>query len=385
MGQVMCNIWVTLDVLNCTASILHMCVMSVERYLGICYPLFYRKRRHKCFQQVRIKIALVWIISILLSCLLFILGRVHPKAIYGNYTCQVHNKYFQVYGSIFAFFIPLMIVIITYSLTAIKLIQKTRAYDKNFQEKKLSWEAQNNCEIPEGIPEEMECNDQGGKQVMIKNQEHITLKCSKSVSTAQNSDNHSKNKTVCDSSKVTPNGSHVRWSVRRSSAPQLQTDKMHRQKLKYYLKHNDSSSSFKQNNAGPSFKTHSLRSNISVSSVGSNSITKEHQASIVLGLVFTSFVIGWTPFFIMNIYFVFCTNCEGPNAAMMQFFEWLGWASSLVNPFIYTIFNKTFRRTFWRLLRCYCCWGQRRRAKWNSHRGRVRVASIRSGIGGTDV
>ncbi|GIY04942.1 5-hydroxytryptamine receptor 2B [Caerostris extrusa] len=33
---------------------------------------------------------------------------------------------------------------------------------------------------------------------------------------------------------------------------------------------------------------------------------------------------------------------------------WLGYVSSTINPIIYTVFNKTFKRAFWKLLTCKC-------------------------------
>ena len=33
---------------------------------------------------------------------------------------------------------------------------------------------------------------------------------------------------------------------------------------------------------------------------------------------------------------------------------WLGYVSSTINPLIYTVFNRTFKRVFIRLLKCKC-------------------------------
>jgi len=38
-----------------------------------------------------------------------------------------------------------------------------------------------------------------------------------------------------------------------------------------------------------------------------------------------------------------------------QVFLWLGYTSSTLNPIIYTVFNREFKNTFLRLLRCGCC------------------------------
>lgn len=109
----------------------------------------------------------------------------------------------------------------------------------------------------------------------------------------------------------------------------------------------------------------------------------------VLGLVFFTFVLCWSPFFILNILFAACPQCQVPDhitnvssffcyfpdeasitsaaksiyrdsvllllpLVRSQICLWLGYVSSTINPIIYTIFNKTFRAAFIRLLKCKC-------------------------------
>lgn len=40
-GRVFCSAWAAMDVLCCTASILSLCVISIDRYLAVSYPLQY--------------------------------------------------------------------------------------------------------------------------------------------------------------------------------------------------------------------------------------------------------------------------------------------------------------------------------------------------------
>ncbi|XP_050538095.1 alpha-2 adrenergic receptor-like [Daktulosphaira vitifoliae] len=62
LGMAWCNVYVTCDVLACSSSIMHMCCISLGRYLGIRHPL--RTRHHySTTKLVSFKIAIVWFLS----------------------------------------------------------------------------------------------------------------------------------------------------------------------------------------------------------------------------------------------------------------------------------------------------------------------------------
>lgn len=76
---------------------------------------------------------------------------------------------------------------------------------------------------------------------------------------------------------------------------------------------------------------------------------KEKRATLILGLIMGSFIACWLPFFFMYILTPMCQVCDIPAAAFSIAF-WLGYMNSALNPVIYTIFNKDFRRAFRRIL-----------------------------------
>ncbi|KAL3990241.1 7 transmembrane receptor (rhodopsin family) protein [Acanthocheilonema viteae] len=83
-------------------------------------------------------------------------------------------------------------------------------------------------------------------------------------------------------------------------------------------------------------------------------LTNEHKATCVLAIVFACFFICWAPFFCANLAFGFCGEPCALPPTMEFFFLWLGYFSSIINPLIYTIFNRQFRRTFLRIICCQC-------------------------------
>lgn len=76
---------------------------------------------------------------------------------------------------------------------------------------------------------------------------------------------------------------------------------------------------------------------------------KEKRATLILGLIMGSFIACWLPFFFLYILTPMCTGCNIPESAFDIAF-WLGYMNSALNPAIYTIFNKDFRRAFRRIL-----------------------------------
>ncbi|XP_070143364.1 uncharacterized protein Octalpha2R isoform X3 [Drosophila kikkawai] len=77
---------------------------------------------------------------------------------------------------------------------------------------------------------------------------------------------------------------------------------------------------------------------------------KEKRATLILGLIMGSFIACWLPFFFLYILVPACGDlCHVPDSAFAVAF-WLGYMNSALNPAIYTIFNKDFRRAFRRIL-----------------------------------
>ena len=66
LGLILCDLWVSSDVLLCTSSILNLTCISVDRYMAITRPLTYTAYRSKFL--ARVMILLVWIVSAVITC-----------------------------------------------------------------------------------------------------------------------------------------------------------------------------------------------------------------------------------------------------------------------------------------------------------------------------
>jgi hypothetical protein len=116
-NTLMCTLWIVLDVLCCTSSIHHMSTLALDRYLTIKFPFKYGRNKSK--RITLLKIGAVWLISFCICAPLFVLGLVDKRNVFDTEkrTCMLFNKSFRIYGSIFAFYIPLIIMLVAYAST----------------------------------------------------------------------------------------------------------------------------------------------------------------------------------------------------------------------------------------------------------------------------
>ncbi|XP_063634100.1 dopamine receptor 4 [Cydia splendana] len=116
LGVAWCNVYVTCDVLACSASIMHMCFISIGRYVGIRNPL--KSRHHSTKKVVIIKIALVWLLSMIVSSSITVLGLINKKNIMPNQgLCVINNRLFWIFGSLVAFYMPMLTMVVSFALT----------------------------------------------------------------------------------------------------------------------------------------------------------------------------------------------------------------------------------------------------------------------------
>ncbi|XP_045909886.1 5-hydroxytryptamine receptor 2A [Micropterus dolomieu] len=111
----LCPIWIYLDVLFSTASIMHLCAISLDRYIGIRNPIYHS--RFNSHTKARIKIMAVWTISVGISMPIPVLGLRDHSKVFKDGSCLLTDNNFVLVGSFVAFFVPLTIMVVTYFLT----------------------------------------------------------------------------------------------------------------------------------------------------------------------------------------------------------------------------------------------------------------------------
>ncbi|KAJ8289431.1 hypothetical protein GJAV_G00001230 [Gymnothorax javanicus] len=112
LGQIFCDVWLSSDITFCTASILHLCVIALDRYWAITDALEYSKRRTT--KRAALMIAVVWVISICISMppLFWRQAKAHEELT----ECMVNTDQisYTIYSTFGAFYVPTVLLIILY-------------------------------------------------------------------------------------------------------------------------------------------------------------------------------------------------------------------------------------------------------------------------------
>lgn len=110
-GRAFCNVWAAVDVLCCTASIMSLCVISVDRYIGVSYPLRYPSIMTK--RRALLAVMLLWVLSVIIS-IGPLFGWKEP-APEDESICKITEEPgYAIFSAVGSFYLPLAIILVMY-------------------------------------------------------------------------------------------------------------------------------------------------------------------------------------------------------------------------------------------------------------------------------
>ncbi|XP_037621607.1 alpha-2C adrenergic receptor [Sebastes umbrosus] len=348
-GKIWCDIYLALDVLFCTSSIVHLCAISLDRYWSVTQAVEYNLKRTP--KRVKGMIVVVWLISAVISFPpLISMDRSNNEA---SPQCILNDEtWYILYSSIGSFFAPCVIMILVY----IRIYQVAKTRTRSMSEKKRDVDSplENGMDQAEpgrggsqksnrdGSMKDQErgnghCQEQATRSPLPNEPKHPPTDHDDDYDDSSSSDEKPKKGSIC--SKHHRDDKKDRKSSRKSSTASKYSSRKSRA----------SSKSMELFSSRRKRRSTVNRKKISAA--------REKRFTFVLAVVMGVFVLCWFPFFFSYSLYGICRDpCEIPET-LFKFFFWIGYCNSSLNPVIYTIFNQDFRRAFQKiLLECTVEW-----------------------------
>ncbi|CAI5649829.1 unnamed protein product [Oreochromis niloticus] len=400
-----CEIYLALDVLFCTSSIVHLCAISLDRYLSISRVTYGRQRTPK---RIKAAIVVVWLISAIISfppLLSLNKSEGGDRGTERGPQCQLNDeRWYILYSTIGSFFAPCLIMILVYIRIYQIAKQRTRCPPGEPRKDGVG------CATPSQPPRHVQANGKDEEESTppssnkTSNARPPTLAITPSPAPAesQTSPNPTPNNLlqppspspavptateVDTSSQVPSTPSSVPASATKTKAEGKKGKRLEKKKADNNNADSSSTESDMEHSHGGGRGSTSMPGSPAGGGIHSPAsvkryrdmiatskgarlvpgrksktdnnpgaarrkamVNREKRFTFVLAVVIGVFMVCWFPFFFSYSLQAVCPETCTIPGPLFTFFFWIGYCNSSLNPVIYTIFNKDFRKAFKKIL-----------------------------------
>ncbi|XP_064601028.1 tyramine/octopamine receptor-like [Liolophura sinensis] len=318
LGAALCDMWISLDVLLCTASILNLCCISLDRYLAISRPLLYATKRSK--RLALLMIFVVWCASVIVTCPPIFGWKEHGRYEHSNQCGLTKDPGYIIYSAMGSFFIPMLVMVFVYA----------RIYKIVFDREKRLLPYRRSLLRSRTKKTDSSNSDENNVLLVMENRHTCSGR-----GQAANSFLSRNGRQVKKSSSIQnlPGCTIANQATTTFNAEVPLEDTHHRN-------YNSASKTPRRNIGADKFKD--------VQKAEKALILKEGKTAKSLAIVVGGFIICWLPFFCVYVLRAFCYTCN-VSTRLFVILTWFGYFNSVINPFIYAFSNMDFRQAFWRL------------------------------------
>lgn len=359
LGREVCDMWVSLDVICCTSSILHLVAISLDRYWAVTRIDYIHNRSGRLILAM---IGASWGLALVISIPPLFTKRDRAGASSEDDCLISQDLGYTVFSTVGAFYLPFIAMMIIYFrifLAARDRIRKKRFHAQVKRERSLAVGRHGGpattTVTADGASTRSHSPTEGLSMTTVTMTVNVTTESSDNSvngSPALLSNDTNRNETKCLRYTTSPTVSQ------RSSPPHPAAGaaaaagrfELHAATDSAGVVNSlrsswiDLTKTYLDPKREASPKTRERRAHEKMAQ------KRERKAARTLAIITGSFISCWLPFFIIAIVRPFCgSSCHYPPL-LLSVINWLGYFNSLLNPIIYTIFNPDFRTAFQKIL-----------------------------------
>ncbi|XP_076031573.1 5-hydroxytryptamine receptor-like [Oratosquilla oratoria] len=295
LGPELCDMWTASDVLCCSASILHLVAIALDRYWAVTNVDYIQ---HRSTRRIVSMITVIWTTSFLISAAPM-MGWKDPEwteRVQVHKMCLVSQDLgYQVFATMSSFYVPLFVILVLYW----RIYQTARKRIR----RKIGANAHTAlCKGPVTISE--------------------TTALARISSTQPSPEKSSA------TNGASLNGHSLDGGGRCSGGGSGREDSSRSRTCESSMSSTQASVRARRREGDAK---------------------RERKAAKTLAIITGAFVVCWLPFFILAVLMPLCDE-NTFNPYLISTLLWLGYFNSTLNPIIYTIFSPEFRHAFKRIL-----------------------------------